>query len=427
MTFAGTLAFLERLTESRMRLDLAPSRALLALLGRPDRAFRSVIVAGTNGKGSVCAYLTAIARAAGLRVGTYTSPHLEAVTERVAVDGLPLDGERFAEHATAVRSAVERAALPGLTYFEFVTMAALEAFREARVDLAVLEVGLGGRLDTTNACERAGAAISRIDLDHTKILGTTLAQIAAEKAAVLETGGFGVIAAQEAEAETVLLERAERVGLHPDLAGREFWAEGTRDAFVFLRPGMRLGPLRLGLRGEHQIQNAAAAADTAFRLRETGLRLPDEAIARGLETAALPGRLECWRAPDGREVWMDVAHNPGAVEALLRFVRAEGLAPLPVVAGILADKDWGPMLDSLAGIAAPLLLCWPPSPRAWDPHAAAGRKENTRVIADPVAALTAALDLGRRVLITGSFVTVGAVRPELRAKGFVPLSGPPPA
>lgn len=395
-----------------MRLDLDPSRKLLELLGRPDRSLRSVLVSGTNGKGSTCAFLTAIAKAAGLRVGTYTSPHLSSPVERIAIDGEPVDETTFAKTATELAGIVERSGFDAVTYFEFLTMMAVRIFAQREVDLAIFEVGLGGRLDTTNALERIGTITTSIDYDHTDILGNTLSKIAAEKGAIMRKNLPAVVAEQEPEAQEALLACAEATGSRLLLHARDFKTSGKASSFSFRSEGVCLDSVALSLLGDHQVQNAACASAMAVELSKLGFRTDPHTIEKGLKSANIPGRLERRLTFDGKEVWLDVAHNPGAAREIAAFFRNENLAPLDLVVGVLKDKDWGKMLDELLPIAKSITLCRPNSPRAWDLEEAR-RYLHDRVdvtaMGDPVKAFGHALVGSKRVLCTGSFYVVGQI------------------
>jgi dihydrofolate synthase/folylpolyglutamate synthase len=305
-----------------MRLGLGPMQEACARVGHPERDVPVVHVAGTNGKGSVCAMVEAIARAAGKRTGLYTSPHLSRFAERIRLDGEPVSDEAL---AALLGRALDEG--PDLSFFETATLAALLAFREARVDLAVLEVGLGGRLDATNVVPKpVAAAITRIALDHTDRLGPTLVDIAREKAGIAKPG-----------LDIVLGRMAPDVRRAIDEVARDAGAT-TSDA------GEPPVPEALGLAGVHQRDNARIAATLAARLG-----LPSEAVAAGLASVRWPGRLE-----QIGDVLLDGAHNPDGAEALAAYVRTLGVSPADVtlVFGALADKDWGPMLDVVAPLAA---------------------------------------------------------------------------
>jgi dihydrofolate synthase/folylpolyglutamate synthase len=368
-----------------MRLELEPMRAACARTGHPEAAFPVVHVAGTNGKGSVCAMVEAIARAQGKTTGLYTSPHLCRFAERIRIDGEPVSDE-------ALAALLERAldVGPDLSFFETATLAALLAFRAARVDLAVLEVGLGGRLDATNVVPRPrAAAITRIALDHTDRLGSTLVDIAREKAGIAKPGLDIVLGPMDPE-----VRRAIEVVAH---------AHGATTSDV----GDARLPPRLGLAGEHQRANARIASALASRLgASTG------AIEEGLVDVRWPGRLE--RIGD---VLLDAAHNPDGALTLAAHVRALGLAPdqVTLVFGALADKDWGPMLDTLAPLAARRVYVAPHgvSRGAVDPAAMAARHAGA-VSPDMGDALGrhagAAGTGGSLTVLCGSLVLVGQAR-----------------
>jgi dihydrofolate synthase / folylpolyglutamate synthase len=407
MTPQESLKYLEQLQENRMRLDLKPSIELLELLGRPDQKLRSVIVAGTNGKGSITSYLTHIGVAAGLKVGTYTSPHVESIYERIAIQGRPITPKRFAQHASDLRNFLENSKVEHASYFEFLTMMAVQAFVEEQVDLAIFEVGLGGRLDSTNALERLGVVISRIGRDHMSILGHTLTEIAKEKAAIMRTDRFAVISSQPPEARAVLQVQSTLLGIVPQNFQADFRGEGDDTNFRFISPELEFGPIRLGMRGLHQVMNAATAAQTALRLRGVGFEIPDQAIEKGLATASLPGRLEKWTGPEDKEVWLDVAHNEDAMRALVDYFVGNGQKTFDVVIGMLKDKDWRTVLELIKSISKTVTFCRPNSPRAWNlSHEPPGR------------AFERVLAASRCVLCTGSFYVVGDIRKALKEKGF---------
>ena len=315
-----------------IKLGLRNTQLLLQALDNPERAFLSVQIAGTNGKGSTAAMLDAICRAAGIKTGLYTSPHLVSITERVIVNGAEISQEDFARHATTVRAVAEDLrdrkeieALP--TFFEHVTAIALLAFREAGVEVAILETGLGGRLDSTTAANAAIVGITPIAMDHEDYLGDTLTSIASEKAAVIRPGVTAVIAEQPAEALAVLLERCAAVGVQPLLAGNtDFYKE-----------------IRLNLRGRHQLQNAAIA----IRLAEA-LGIARAAIIRGLETVEHPGRLELISP-----FLLDGAHNPAGAEALRNYLTETRPPWLTIVFAAMSNKK----LDQIAAILFPLADC----------------------------------------------------------------------
>jgi dihydrofolate synthase/folylpolyglutamate synthase len=348
-----------------MRPGLERIETLLEALGHPERRFTLVQVGGTNGKGSVAAMLAAMLRADGRRVGLYTSPHLVSFRERIRVDGAAIAEDDVADGFEVIATLVARV---DATMFETATALALDHFAREAVDVAVLEVGLGGRLDATTVGVPAVTALARIDLDHQAVLGDTLAAIAAEKAAIVRSG-VAISAAQAPEARDVLLARAAAVGVPLLLEGRDLHVRVTaRDLAGQVvdgaGPGWRLDGVRLALLGAFQPSNALVALAAA---RALGVR--DAAAREGLARARWPGRFEVLRARD-RLVVLDGAHNPAGAAALAASLEAWfGDAPLTLIFGALADKDARGMLAALAPRARRLILAASSSPRAARPEA----------------------------------------------------------
>ncbi|MBK7399472.1 MAG: bifunctional folylpolyglutamate synthase/dihydrofolate synthase [Myxococcales bacterium] len=304
-------------------------------MGAPVDRFPVLHVAGTNGKGSTSAMLAAMGRAAGLRTGLYTSPHLLRFAERIQIDGTPIDDEVLAEHLTVV---LDR--FPELTFFEVATLAAFTIFAEAGVELAVLEVGLGGRLDATNVVVRPlVTAVTSIGLDHQEWLGDTVALIAAEKAAIAKPGVPMVLGPLDDEARAVVVATAEARGA-TIVHARPGVLDG--DAVLFAHAGHSVRA-RLGLHGRHQRENAAVACHVAWT---SGL-LDDEAIALGLANARWPGRLEALDTPEGR-VLLDGAHNPDGVRVLVEHLDEHPGPARALVFGAMGDKDFTAMVPPLA-------------------------------------------------------------------------------
>jgi len=342
-------AYLDSLQPLAIRFGLERVERALAALGRPDRDLPVLHVAGTNGKGSTCAMAAAALRVAGHRVGLYTSPHLVRFHERIQVDGQPISEEALAHCIEQVRRACpwhehgdpsER-----LTYFEFATLLGLAHFAKERVDVAVLEVGLGGRLDATNAVLPVVTAVSRIGLDHTQLLGNTLDAIAREKAGIFKRGVPAVVArAQDPEALRALREEAA-AHLAPFHVADGEWS----------------GPL--ALRGPHQRGNAALAAAALRLLDRAGVKVGEEQVAQGIAEARWPGRLE-----EVGGVVLDGAHNPDGATALAAAlpVLYPG-RPIELVFGVLTDKDHAGMLRVLGPAVRRLHLLAPHSARARAP------------------------------------------------------------
>ena len=318
-----------------IKLGLRNTELLLQALDHPERAFLSVQIAGTNGKGSTAAMLDSICRAAGIKTGLYTSPHLVSITERIRINGSEISPEDFARHATTVRTVAEGLrddkqidALP--TFFEHVTAIALLAFREVGVEVAILETGLGGRLDSTTAANAAIVGITPIAMDHEDYLGDTLISIASEKAAVIRPGVTAVLAEQPPEALAVLLDRCAAVGVQPSLPPSTDLYENVL----------------VNLRGRHQQQNKSVA----IRLAEA-LHIPKPAIIRGLKTVQHAGRLELIECHPN--FILDGAHNPSGAQALRDYLNDISHSWLTMIFAAMSNKK----LDQLAAVLFPRANC----------------------------------------------------------------------
>lgn len=346
MRFAESVQYLLSLGHETLtiKLGLRNTELLLESLNNPERSFPAVQIAGTNGKGSTAVMLDSICRAAGMKTGLYTSPHLVSITERIQIAGQQISEEDFARHTVTVRNASQRLleskqieALP--TFFEQLTAIALLAFREARIELAILETGLGGRLDSTTAAKASIVAITRIAMDHEQYLGQTIESIASEKAAIIRPGVTAVIGEQDPRAFSVLLRRCEETGVQPIMA----------------TPPDE--PISIGLRGRHQLENAAIA----IRVAES-LSISRDAIVTGLETAHHPGRLEL--IPSEPPVLLDGAHNPAGAQALRHYLDEFIRRPLTLVFGAMSDKQLERIGELLFPLADNLILTAIDNPRA---------------------------------------------------------------
>lgn len=421
------LEALQRRAVWGMLLDLTRVRRALGALGDPQRALACVHIAGSNGKGSTAAMVEAVARAAGLRTGLYTSPHLMRFAERIRIDGDPIGDEAFARSLARALGLDGSGVDTDLTFFECLTVAAFDAFREAGVDVTVLEVGLGGRLDATNAIEAPlVTAVTSIALEHTAVLGDTIAKIAAEKAGIFKRGAPVVLGALEPEAQQVMEEVAEAAGAGPQWrverggaaeAGVIGVSEEGDGSAVIVAPPERGGRVRaqLGLRGPHQAENAAVAAGIAWRLSERWPAL-EARMAAGLAGARWPGRFERIER-GGVEVILDCAHNPHGAEALARALSAEGVMPsrTALVFGALADKSWQAMLGVLSPLARARYYATPKGRAAAALDELCAAAPGTAV-GDPKEALARALGDARpgdTVVVTGSIYLVGEVRAAL--------------
>jgi dihydrofolate synthase/folylpolyglutamate synthase len=409
-----------------IRLGLGRTRALLRELGNPQLAVRGALVAGTNGKGSVLAIAASALRAAGLRVGETPKPHLVSYRERIVVDGRPISADDFRRHVTAVLAIADRVARRhgDPTEFELLTAVVFRHFAEADLDLAVVEVGLGGRLDATHAWDGGVAVITSVDLDHTDRLGPTIAHIAREKAAIIERGDVAVTGAT-GEALAIIRRRAARMGaplrVVPPLAP----VTHDRDGITVALPG--LGITRVGLRGRHQAANAAVADALLDALATAGIATVDaDARRRGYAAARWPGRLELLPGPVRGDVLLDGAHNPAGAAALaaslddLRPVLAQG--PVTLLVAAMADKDVAGIIGALrrsdvirsarvvtTAIAAPRAMAADDLAAHWR---AAGATAVTAA-PDPAAALAEALPTvadGGLLVVAGSLYLVGLAR-----------------
>lgn len=422
-------ATLSRLETFGMRLGLESTEALLAALGSPQRSFPAVLIAGTNGKGSTSALLASIAHHAGLRVGLYTSPHLEAPEERVRIGGEALPSAELSELVLEVVAAGERVLGAPPTYFEAFTAVAFCAFSRHAVDLAVLEVGMGGRLDSTNAADPVLSVITPIALDHQEHLGSTLERIAREKAGILRRARPAVVWIEEQEARQTVAELAAELAIPLEFADRTVAIEpvagdpwdGQR---MILRTPDHCHDLSTALLGEHQRRNVALAVRAAETLRALGWRgIGHDAIEQGVRAVRWPGRLEAIELPTGRRVLLDGAHNPDGVLALERFL--DPLGPFDLLFGALADKDLAHMLPSLAGRARRITLTAPPTKRAQPPELLLDLLPQTVAHLEPdlERALDQALaDGSAPLLVCGSLYLVGAVRTSLRRRFGVPAA-----
>jgi dihydrofolate synthase / folylpolyglutamate synthase len=431
-------------------------RGLLAALGSPQLRFPAVLVAGSNGKGSTAALLAAMAGAAGYRTGLYTSPHLETVEERLRIDGRAVGGERLGELLEEVVTCAERRLGHSPTYFEAVTAAAFLWFAAERVDLAVVEVGLGGRLDATNVCEPVLSLITSISLEHRELLGDTLAAIAREKAGILRAGRPALSWVVDREAAGALREVATGLGASLHTAESEVTIAGTaaggpgrpeggggsngasaasgagawEGQSVTLVTPLARRELRIRLLGRHQARNLALAVRAAELLAGSGFpALDEQAIAAGAAACRWPGRGEAVPLPGGRRVLLDAAHNAEGAAALGELLAEIGphTGSLDLIFGVLGDKDAGEMLDRLAPLARNLVFTTVPTPRSREaaelPALLGTARPGAPALVEPApaAALDRALALGGDTLVVcGSIFLVGELRSLLRERFGVP-------
>jgi dihydrofolate synthase/folylpolyglutamate synthase len=402
-----------------MRFGLDRIETLLEALGRPERRLQIIQVGGTNGKGSTAALLATMFKAAGHRVGLYTSPHLCSFRERIRVDGEPITEADLADAVDALATLFARL---DVTMFEAATALALDHFAREGVDTAVLEVGLGGRLDATTVGEPAAAVLSRIDYDHQDILGTTLTEIAAEKAAIIRSG-FAVSAAQPPAAASVVRARARATAVPLLTEGEELSAtllahglEGQR--LTLAGPGFRVDDAHLTMLGQFQGSNALLATATAH-----GLGVAESAIRAGLERTLWPGRFQLI---DGKpRLVLDGAHNPNGARALAHaLVEYFGDEPKTLVIGLLHDKDAAGILAALLPVAGRVIVTRSSNPRAADPRdllvhtvGCGVPTETASTVEDALERVAASSSL---VCVAGSLSLVGDVLTLLARKPDIP-------
>jgi dihydrofolate synthase / folylpolyglutamate synthase len=411
-----------------IKLGLRNTELLLKALDNPERAFPAVQIAGTNGKGSTAAMLDSICRAAEIRCGLYTSPHLVSITERIRISGEPIAPEDFAACATVVRDVSKQLlsdqlieALP--TFFEQLTAIALLAFQRTGIELAILETGLGGRLDSTTAANAGIVAVTQIAMDHEEYLGNTIESIAREKAAIIRPGVSAVIAKQESRALAVLLQRCETAGVSPILDDGPGQIEKTskdgRFCVTFETDDDRYEHVWLGLRGRHQIDNASVAIRLAELTRNAGFLIPHAAIVSGIETAQHPGRLEL--LAEKPAFLLDGAHNPAGCQSLRDYLDEFAPRPLTLVFGAMRDKQLDQIGEILFPIADVLVLTTIDNPRSASiemlrtvaARFAQGRVLETKSASEALEIAGASMSSEGLICIAGSLYLIGELRPHI--------------
>ncbi len=395
---------------------LARTEAALATLGNPHQSYPTIHIGGTNGKGSVAAVLASVLSHAGARVGLFTSPHLCCFRERFQIGGQPVSNDELLEAGRETRGDLENA---GLTFFEAATVLGFHLFAKAEVDVAVIEVGLGGRLDSTNVVQPIISAITNVAMDHHDYLGDTLTAIAGEKAGIIKAGVPLVTAETDSALLEVFMDRAREVGapfhaLDPDQVVQELEVAPKGNAFtIFSGPWGEL-PLISPLPGAHQAGNVALAL-RVLELLPPALLPDQEAVMEGVAEVRWPGRLQIEERPEGTWVF-DVAHNVAGVGALAASLPRLGLPePHVLLVGIQGDKDWRAMLPPLFAMTREAVLTQPPSvppERRWHPLEAAGAVEsrpNLHILPDFEEAMEGARNAAGKgtVVVTGSHHTVG--------------------
>ncbi len=403
--------YLDGLALHGIKLGLDKIRGLLEAAGNPHDAYPSVHIAGTNGKGSVVAFLHAMFAHAGYRVGCFTSPHLIDLTERFQVGNEAIPEEELCENIKFFQQASEGFEHPP-TYFELCTAIAFRWFQQRQVDLALVEVGMGGRLDSTNVLTPVATAVTNIDLEHTMHLGDTLEEIAFEKAGILKEGVPAVIGETKPGARQVILDRARQVGADVMAVDANFSYEASgevwRPRLRYRGPGIELADQPLGLAGRHQASNAAVAVALAESLRPHFPRLRDDEVQAGLRDAKWPCRME--RVLETPPVIIDVAHNVAGTRIL-----TAGIDDCVAVVAVASDKDAAGMLQILGAVSSELILTSFPGDRALplDALCAAAGDLSYRAEGSLQEAIALGMTLAREdcpLLITGSIFTAGEAR-----------------
>jgi dihydrofolate synthase/folylpolyglutamate synthase len=401
-----------------IKLGLDNIRIILAALGHPERAWQSIHIGGTNGKGSVAAMVERGLRAAGLKTGRYTSPHLDRIEERVAINGEAVDSATFESVTAHLFNVIDASTANGTlkvtpTFFEVSTAIAFEIFKRAGVDVAVVEVGLGGRFDATNVLTPAITAITSIAFDHEKHLGHTLWEIAFEKAGIAKRGVPLVIGRLPAEAAARIAQVAREVeaplfDAHATTADRKY------------------PPLTPALPGRHQLENAAVAIAILERWSALIGHISTEAIVTGLTDCEWPARLEWLRVPPNGELLIDAAHNPAGATALASYLQDTGSKKLPIVFAAMADKDLTNMIGALAPIASAFIATTVPHARARTADQLASEIRRLTSVpveaaASPEAAVARALEQSKRAVACGSIYMIGPLRARLIEGGATRL------
>lgn len=414
-----------------IKLGLDNITRLCAALGHPERTFRAIHVAGTNGKGSVTAMVHAALIASGIRSARYTSPHLVDLSERFVIGDEPVAEGDLLQAVCDVLDCADRLRATGElpvhpTFFEATTAVAFELFRRARTEVAVIEVGLGGRFDSTNVIAAEIGAITSIGFDHQQFLGHTLEAIAFEKAGIITpamdivTGALPeparrIVAAVAAERRASLIDAADDVAV----------SRGSDERLVIETPDDHYGPLALALRGEHQIGNAAVAIRLLEAARRRGIAVSKQAIERGLTTVHWPGRLELLRTPEGGRILLDAAHNVDGARALAHYLGREHPERPALVFGAMRDKDVDAIMHELVPVVSSVVATAADTTRAIPAVELAARiaraAPGITVHAEPspLGAVDRALSSGRTVCVAGSIFLVGEVRDGFKRRAIL--------
>ncbi len=343
--------YLESLNVDKMRFGLQSITELLSRLGNPQKSYKTIIIAGTNGKGSTAAMIASILHSAGYTTGLYTSPHLVDVRERIIINGIKISRKGFHRIIEQVRKKI----VQPVTYFEFLTAVAFVYFQVRKVDIAVLEVGLGGRLDATNVCKPLVSVITNIAFDHTAYLGDTLESITHEKAGIIKQNGICITAAKQKKVLEILKEICLRRQAKLYCFGRDIKIKKQRAELAYQGFRRSLKNLTIPLRGEHQLSNAALALATIELCEKKRFPVNDQTMYQGLSNTRWEARLEILQR--NPIFLLDGAHNPAGIDALCRSLKKDfAYRHLIIIFGALADKDYRKMLQKIAPLASTIIL-----------------------------------------------------------------------
>jgi len=419
MSYQDSLTYLYGLQKYGIKFGLSSISKLLTALNNPHQKFPCIHIAGTNGKGSTAAFIASILSEAGYKTGLYTSPHLTSFTERIRVDGADISRTSVTRLTGIIRECA--ASLQSITFFEFVTAMAFSYFAEQKVDCAVIEAGMGGRLDATNVITPLVSIITNISREHEMFLGNTVLKIAHEKAGIIKPNGVLLTAVSQPNVLKLFVRECRRLHAVMFVEGNDFALQRRKNHFLAYRGmGRDMPNLRLGLRGEHQLHNAALVLAAVEVLRQKGFTLSLESVRRGLKHVCWPGRLET--AKGKSRILFDGAHNPAAIRCLKQaLLNSFAYNRLTLVLGIMNDKDIRTMLREIASIADRVIFCSPRMERAAPTGTLARILRSTGINCVEIprvkdALLQAMADSGRRDLIcvTGSLFTVGEAKETLR-------------
>lgn len=435
MTYQRAVDYLYQLQWHGIKLGLGNILQILKRLSNPHQRYHTVHIAGTNGKGSTAALVAALLQAQGYRVGLYTSPHLVDFSERIRINGVPIAHDAVADLTERIAQFTHHPSPITPTFFEFTTAMAFLYFAESSINLAVIEVGMGGRFDATNVITPLVSVITNIDYDHQAYLGNSLAQIAFEKAGIIKTAVPAVTAAEDDEALGVIIEVCRERGSRLYRLGQDFHIDGVSPEEFTYRgihhrwPACSAGgpALSMKLLGRYQLKNAACALAVAEILSDQGFELPETSIRKGLRLASWEGRLEPIETPEGLLILLDGAHNLGGARVLRDFlleVKAKRGGRLFLVFGIMRDKDIPAVLGELVPLADSVVLTRP------DYHRAASLSDLEiaarpfdvpltlrQRVSEAVEFAKSVAGPGDCILITGSLFTVGEARAFLKNLG----------